>query len=40
MIYVPAIARSLFKAGKVTTEEYERFRRWNKGELSWKDVFS
>jgi len=31
MIYVPAIARSLFKTGKITVEEYERFKRWNKG---------
>lgn len=40
MIQLPAIAQALLKAGEITAEEYERFRRWNKGELSWKDVFS
>jgi len=40
MIYIPAIARSLFKAGKITAEEYERIRRWDKGEPPWKEVSS
>ena len=36
---LPAIAQVLLRMGEITLEEYEKFRKWCRKELSWKDVF-